>query len=86
MRVISIEPDKQRLGLSLKEVTEEEMEPWLEQRRILAAAAAEAAAVAEAEAQAQAEAEAQAVAEGQGVADEVEVPVQLEEAELQTSS
>ena len=80
MRVISIEPDKQRLGLSLKEVTEEEMEPWLEQRRILAVAAAEAAAVAEAEAQAQAEAGAEAVA------DEVEVPVQLEEAELQTSS
>ena len=28
MRVISIESDKQRLGLSLKEVTQEEKERW----------------------------------------------------------
>ena len=48
MRVISIEPEKQRLGLSLKEVTAEEQEPWLEQRRIEAEAAAAAAAEAEA--------------------------------------
>lgn len=79
MRVISIEPDKQRLGLSLKEVTQEEMEPWLEQRRIEAAAAAEAAA-AEAEAQAQAEAEADAAGDGG------EEPVQLEQAELEASN
>lgn len=32
MRVISIEADKQRLGLSLKEVTDEERERWNEQR------------------------------------------------------
>ncbi|MEQ8672303.1 MAG: S1 RNA-binding domain-containing protein [Aggregatilineales bacterium] len=32
MRVISIEPDQQRLGLSLKEVTEEEMSRWEAQR------------------------------------------------------
>ncbi len=31
MRVISIESDKQRLGLSLKEVTNEELERWQEQ-------------------------------------------------------
>ncbi len=48
MRVISIEPDKQRLGLSLKEVTEEEFTRWDEKRRAeraqLEAAAEEAAA------------------------------------------
>jgi small subunit ribosomal protein S1 len=33
MRVISIEPDKQRLGLSLKDVTEEEFGRWDEKRR-----------------------------------------------------
>jgi small subunit ribosomal protein S1 len=33
MRVISIEPDKQRLGLSLKEVTGEEQSRWDEKRR-----------------------------------------------------
>jgi small subunit ribosomal protein S1 len=33
MRVISVEPDKQRLGLSLKEVTAEERERWEEKRR-----------------------------------------------------
>jgi small subunit ribosomal protein S1 len=33
MRVISVEPDKQRLGLSLKEVTPEEKERWDEKRR-----------------------------------------------------
>ena len=32
MRVISIEPDKQRLGLSLKEVTQEEQSRWSEKR------------------------------------------------------
>lgn len=32
MRVISVEADKQRLGLSLKEVTEEEKARWQEQR------------------------------------------------------
>lgn len=48
MRVISIEPDKQRLGLSLKEVTEDEFGRWDEKRRAeraqLEAEAAEAAA------------------------------------------
>jgi small subunit ribosomal protein S1 len=33
MRVISVEPDKQRLGLSLKEVSAEEKERWDEKRR-----------------------------------------------------
>src|SRR5690606_7970320 len=32
MRVISVEPDKQRLGLSLKEVTPEEQARWQEKR------------------------------------------------------
>ncbi len=49
MRVISIEPDKQRLGLSLKEVTDEEMSAWQEKRHAEMEAAA-AAAAAEAEA------------------------------------
>ena len=74
MRVISIEPDKQRLGLSLKEVTAEEQEPWLEQRRI----EAEAAAAAEAEA---------AAAEADGHGDDTEDAVELEEqAELEANS
>jgi small subunit ribosomal protein S1 len=34
MRVISIEADKQRLGLSLKEVTEEEYRRWAEQQPV----------------------------------------------------
>jgi small subunit ribosomal protein S1 len=34
MRVISIEADKQRLGLSLREVTEEEQDRWVEQRGV----------------------------------------------------
>ena len=80
MRVISIEPDKQRLGLSLKEVTAEEQEPWLEQRRIEAEAAAAAAAAAEAEAEAAA-----AAADGHG--DEAEDAVELEEqAELEVNN
>jgi ribosomal protein S1 len=33
MRVISIEPDKQRLGLSLKEVAQEEQSRWSVNRR-----------------------------------------------------
>ena len=41
MRVISIEPDQQRLGLSLKEVTEEEMSRWEAQREEQRAAEAE---------------------------------------------
>lgn len=51
MRVISIETDKQRLGLSLKEVTEEEFTRWDEKRRAEAAEAAEAADAAAAEAE-----------------------------------
>jgi small subunit ribosomal protein S1 len=54
MRVISIESDKQRLGLSLKEVTDEEKERYqqvrAEEAAVAAAAAAEARANAEAEA------------------------------------
>ncbi len=42
MRVISIEPDKQRLGLSLKEVSEEEFTRWDEKRRAERALADEA--------------------------------------------
>lgn len=42
MRVISIEPDQQRLGLSLKEVTEEENSRWEAQRAEQQAAEAEA--------------------------------------------
>jgi ribosomal protein S1 len=33
MRVISIEADKQRLGLSLKEVTDEEKQRWQERQQ-----------------------------------------------------
>ena len=40
MRVISIEPDKQRLGLSIKEVSAEETARWEEKRRADAEAAA----------------------------------------------
>jgi small subunit ribosomal protein S1 len=36
MRVISIEPDKQRLGLSLKEVTDEEYASWEEKQAVVA--------------------------------------------------
>jgi small subunit ribosomal protein S1 len=42
-RVISIEADRQRLGLSLKEVTENEMDQWVARRaEIIEAAKAEA--------------------------------------------
>ena len=75
MRVISVEPDKQRLGLSLKEVTPEEFERWDEKRR------AEAAARAEAEA---AEAEAEMEAEGAETGHEAEDTVQLETTETET--
>ena len=71
MRVISIEPDKQRLGLSLKEVTAEETAPWEEKRRAEAEAAAAAAAEAAAE-----------EAELDEASDETDDQVQLEPAEL----
>lgn len=54
MRVISVESDKQRLGLSLKEVTEEEKQRYA-QARAEAAAAAAPAPVAEADASVEAE-------------------------------
>ena len=57
MRIISIESEKQRLGLSLTEVTATELEQW-EERQIELVAQARAAAEAEAEAAAEAEAEA----------------------------
>ncbi len=47
MRVISIESDKQRLGLSLKEVSAEEKERWQQSKAAEAAEAASAAAEAE---------------------------------------
>lgn len=74
MRVISIESDKQRLGLSLKEVTPEEQAPWLEKRR----AEAEAAAAAAAEAAA-----AEADEHGEVAEDTVELN---EQAELEVNS
>ncbi|MCE2490843.1 MAG: S1 RNA-binding domain-containing protein, partial [Anaerolineae bacterium] len=40
MRVVNIEPERQRLGLSLKAVLPEEMEPWQEKRRLAAEAEA----------------------------------------------
>jgi hypothetical protein len=40
MRVISIEPDRQRLGLSLKEVTDDEKARWQERNAGDAAIAA----------------------------------------------
>jgi hypothetical protein len=48
MRVISIESDKQRLGLSLKEVNAEEKQRWQESKVGAAAPASEADAIAEA--------------------------------------
>ena len=66
MRVISIESDKQRLGLSLKEVTDAEFEQWEERQ-------AEEIAQAQAEAQAQEEAEAEAQETEQAEVEEVEV-------------
>lgn len=51
MRVISIEAEKQRLGLSLKEVTAEEKEQWLIERDNAADAVAEAAVEVAAEAE-----------------------------------
>ena len=57
MRIISIESEKQRLGLSLTEVTATELEQW-EERQLELVAQARAAAEAEAEAAAEAEAEA----------------------------
>ena len=38
MRVISIEPDRQRLGLSLKEVSDEEKAKWQERNAAVNAA------------------------------------------------
>lgn len=75
MRVISIESDKQRLGLSLKEVTAAEFEQWEErQAEEIAQAQADAEAQAEADeiAQAQAEAEAEAKALAQAEIEEEE--------------
>ncbi|NDJ61127.1 MAG: S1 RNA-binding domain-containing protein [Chloroflexi bacterium] len=60
MRVISIEAEKQRLGLSLKEVTDEEKDRWKETLASQAEAEAEAA---EAEAEAEAAADEAPVAE-----------------------
>ena len=40
MRVVNIEPERQRLGLSLKAVMPAELEAWQEQRRLAAAAEA----------------------------------------------
>ncbi|MBZ0296904.1 MAG: S1 RNA-binding domain-containing protein, partial [Anaerolineae bacterium] len=72
MRVISIETDKQRLGLSLKEVTEEEMSRWDEKRR------------AEREREL-AEAEANAENDGsESPTDELELSEDLENAQLAT--
>ena len=70
MRVVNIEAERQRLGLSLKAVMPAEMEPWLEKRRAEAEAARLAAeAEAAAEAQAEAEAAAEAVSEQEIVAE-----------------
>ncbi len=86
MRVISIESDKQRLGLSLKEVTDEEKNRWLE---VKAVEAAEAKAIADAEALVAAEAA--ALAEAEAEAEEVEDEIEAEadeqvEAEAQTEA
>lgn len=68
MRVISIESDKQRLGLSLKEVTDAEQEQWEERQ-------AEEIAEAQAQAQAEAEAEEDALAQAEEEAEQVEQEV-----------
>lgn len=75
MRVISIETDKQRLGLSLKEVAEDEMARWDEKRR-----AEREQALAEA-----AEAEANAENDGsENLSGELELSEDLENAQLAT--
>jgi small subunit ribosomal protein S1 len=75
MRVISIESDKQRLGLSLKEVTSVELEQW-EERQAEEIAEAQAQAEEDAEAQAQAEEDAEAQAQAE---EDAEAQAQAEE-------
>jgi len=70
MRVISIESDKQRLGLSLKEVTDAEQEQW-DERQIEEIAEAQALARAEEEAEAKAQEQEQAIDESDPVEQEV---------------
>ena len=86
MRIISIESDRQRLGLSLTEVTATEKEQWEERQLELVAAAAEAAeqeaaqqeAERQLEAEQQLEAARQQEAEQQQEADQVEDEAQEE--------
>ena len=70
MRIISIESDRQRLGLSLTEVTAAEKAQWEERQLELVAAAAAEAARQEAEQAAQAELNEPAPQAGDGEADE----------------
>lgn len=79
MRVISIESDKQRLGLSLKEVTSTELEQWEERQ---AEEIAEAQAQAQADEDAQAEAEAQAEQESEDLTTAEETEAEETEAEV----
>ena len=69
MRIISIESEKQRLGLSLTEVTDTELEQW-EERQMEFVAQARAEAALEAEAEQEAEVEAERVLEAESAQEE----------------
>ena len=75
MRIISIESEKQRLGLSLTEVTDAELEQW-EERQMEFVAQARAEAALEAKAEQDAEVEAEQVLEAESVQEE-EVEAEL---------
>ena len=87
MRIISIESERQRLGLSLSEVTETEKAQWEERQLELVAAAQQEAEAAQAQEEAEAaqqEAEAvQAQHEAEQAEEEVEPQLTQEEAEVE---
>ncbi len=83
MRIISIESEKQRLGLSLTEVTDTELEQW-EERQIEFVAQARAEAALEAEAEQDAEVEAVQFAEAESAQVEEAESEQAGEVEAET--
>ena len=83
MRIISIESEKQRLGLSLTEVTDTELEQW-EERQIEFVAQARAEAALEAEAEQDAELEAEQFAEAESAQEEEAESEQAGEVEAET--
>ncbi len=79
MRVISVEPDKQRLGLSLKEVTKEERERWDEQKAVRLAEAEESVEEEEGEEEIEGEVKAEAVEAVEAEAAEAETEAAVAE-------